>query len=74
MAIAPLPPLEHPTTLYETDYLHWLEITVQQLRCHDYANVDWVNLVEELEDMGRRERKRKLNYHGSCFQKVVPTC
>jgi hypothetical protein len=44
-------------SLYETDFVHWVETTVEQLRNQDYACVDWANLIEEIEDMSRRERK-----------------
>ncbi|HAG83223.1 MAG TPA: DUF29 domain-containing protein [Cyanobacteria bacterium UBA12227] len=44
-------------TLYETDYLQWIETSVEKLRSGNYANVDWDNLIEELEDMGRSERR-----------------
>jgi Domain of unknown function DUF29 len=44
--------------LYETDYLQWLETTVDRLRNQNYAAVDWENLIEEIEDMGRSERRR----------------
>ncbi len=44
-------------TLYETDYLRWIETTVERLRSQDYADVDWENLIEEIEDMGRSERR-----------------
>lgn len=43
--------------LYETDYVQWVDATVEQLRAGDYAAVDWDNLIEEIEDMSRRERK-----------------
>jgi hypothetical protein len=43
--------------LYETDYLKWIETTVEKLRVRDYSSVDWENLIEEIEDMGRSERK-----------------
>lgn len=43
--------------LYETDYFQWLETTVQKLRSGDYTSVDWENLIEEIEDMGRSERR-----------------
>ncbi|MDX2241724.1 MAG: DUF29 domain-containing protein [Leptolyngbyaceae cyanobacterium bins.302] len=49
-----------PTNLksgYETDFVQWVEVTVKQLRNQNYAAVDWANLIEEIEDMGRRERK-----------------
>lgn len=47
----------HSPTLYETDYLQWIETTVAKLQGQDYANVDWENLIEEIADMGRSERK-----------------
>jgi hypothetical protein len=42
--------------LYEADFLQWIETTVEQLKAQDYANVDWENLVDEIETMGRSER------------------
>ncbi|BAZ27887.1 hypothetical protein NIES4074_03150 [Cylindrospermum sp. NIES-4074] len=44
-------------TLYEVDYLQWLETTVEKLRSQEYSTVDWGNLIEEIEDMGRSERR-----------------
>jgi hypothetical protein len=43
--------------LYEADYLQWIETTVEKLRQRDYAAVDWENLIEEIADMGRSERR-----------------
>jgi len=45
-------------TLYETDYLQWIETTLARLRSHDYEQVDWEHLIEEIEDMGRSGRLR----------------
>jgi hypothetical protein len=47
----------HSQTLYETDYLQWIETIVEKLQSQDYANVDWENLIEEIADMGRSERR-----------------
>jgi flagellar biosynthesis regulator FlaF len=44
-------------SLYETDFVRWVESTVEQLRTQDYANVDWANLIEEIESMSKQERK-----------------
>ncbi len=44
-------------TLYKTDYLQWIDTTVEKLRSREYANVDWDSLIEEIEDMGRSERR-----------------
>lgn len=43
--------------LYRLDFVRWIETTAEQLRNQDYADVDWENLIEEIEDMSRRERK-----------------
>jgi hypothetical protein len=42
-------------SLYEADYLKWIETTAQKLRVRDYSNIDWENLIEEIEDIGRSE-------------------
>ncbi|MFN6515116.1 MAG: DUF29 domain-containing protein [Nostoc sp. CreGUA01] len=47
----------HSQTLYGIDYLQWIETTVEKLQSQDYANVDWENLIEEITDMGRSERR-----------------
>ncbi len=44
-------------TLYEQDYYQWLTITAEKLRQGKLAEIDVVNLIEEIEDMGRSERK-----------------
>ena len=44
-------------SLYETDFVRWVETVVAQLQAQDYASVDWGNLIEELGEMSRRERK-----------------
>lgn len=43
--------------LYETDYLRWIETTAEKLRKQDYSAIDWENLIEEIENMGRSERR-----------------
>ncbi len=44
-------------SLYETDYLKWIQTTVEKLRVGDYPNIEWENLIEVIEDMGRSERR-----------------
>lgn len=44
-------------SLYDTDYLQWIKTTVEKLHSRDYGNVDWDNLIEEIEDMGRSEQR-----------------
>lgn len=49
-------------TLYDEDYLQWLETTIEKLRAQDYTHIDWEHLIEEIEDMGKSER-RSLESH-----------
>lgn len=46
-------------SLYEKDFNQWIETTIKQIRCQDLNNIDWENLLEELEDLGN-EQKHKL--------------
>lgn len=44
-------------TLYEQDYYCWLEETARLLRNGKLAELDVLNLAEEIEDMGRSEKR-----------------
>lgn len=44
-------------TLYDQDYYLWLKTTINQLRAGQLASVDLDNLIEELESMGRSEKR-----------------
>jgi len=44
-------------SLYDTDYVQWVESTLQKLQQKDYTNVDWENLLDEIGDMSRKERR-----------------
>ena len=48
--------INNVTTLYESDYFQWLEDTLEKLRNQEYEQVDWENLIEEIETMGRSEK------------------
>ena len=49
-------------SLYDIDYQHWIEQTVEQLRTKDFGNLDLDNLIEELESLGRREKHAVSSY------------
>lgn len=44
-------------TLYDSDYLRWLAETAEQLRRGQFEQIDVLNLAEELDDMGRSEKR-----------------
>jgi len=45
------------SNLYDSDYQLWLESTINQLRQGDFQAVDWQNLLEELADLGKNNRR-----------------
>ncbi|GBE74277.1 hypothetical protein myaer87_15040 [Microcystis aeruginosa NIES-87] len=45
------------SNLYDSDYQLWLESTINQLRQGDFQAVDWPNLLEELADLAKSERR-----------------
>ncbi|MEQ8969406.1 MAG: DUF29 domain-containing protein [Coleofasciculus sp. C1-SOL-03] len=46
---------------YKTDYYQWIQETINQLRERNFNQVDWNNLIEELESMGKSERRAVLS-------------
>lgn len=47
-----------PKSLYEIDYNLWVLETVKQLENRDLAALDWENLIEEVSDLSRRDKKK----------------
>ena len=43
--------------LYEADYYRWIQETLETLKQQNYHQVDWENLLDEIEDMGKSERR-----------------
>lgn len=53
--------------LYDTDYFLWLEKQATAIRNNDINAVDWVNLLEEIESLGREQ----LNALNSLLKQVI---
>ena len=51
------PTISKKQSLYEVDYQLWLETTLTQLRQSQYAEVDWKNLLEEIEGMTKSDKR-----------------
>ena len=47
-------------TGYEEDYYLWIKTMVKRLKERDYSQIDWDNLIEEIEDMGRSQKRAML--------------
>jgi hypothetical protein len=43
--------------LYETDFLLWTEETIAKLKARDFDHVDLENLIEEIESLGKSDKK-----------------
>lgn len=48
---------DSPANLYEQDYYRWIEQTALSLRKQAFDQLDLENLIEEIEDMGRSEKR-----------------
>jgi Domain of unknown function DUF29 len=44
-------------SLYEQDYLLWIEDIVNKLRNRDIEGLDFENLIEEIESLGRSDKR-----------------
>jgi hypothetical protein len=51
-------------SLYESDFYAWTQKQAQLLRSHEWEHVDLENLVEEMETLGRQERRELVNRLG----------
>lgn len=48
-------------SLYESDYHAWLEAQAKALRTRDVASIDFDNLTDEVEDLGKSEKRQILS-------------
>jgi Domain of unknown function DUF29 len=56
--------LANSQSIYNTDYAVWLEQNITLLKQGEYQQIDWQNLIEELESLGKsqkRELKSRLS-------------
>jgi Domain of unknown function DUF29 len=44
------------TKLYDRDFSLWIDTTVEQLKHKNLDNIDWENLIEEIESLGKSEK------------------
>lgn len=49
------------TTLYETDFYAWTQRQAALLREEEFTEVDWNNLIEEIEALGRSDIRELTN-------------
>lgn len=49
-------------SLYDTDYQLWLDQTAAHLKVRDFGQIDLENLIEEIESLGRSEKRAISSY------------
>ncbi len=57
--------------LYETDFNLWVEKTVEIIKNRDVKNMDWENLLEEIEDMGASQKRSLDSYVQRLIEHVL---
>jgi hypothetical protein len=57
--------------LYDQDFALWIEKTVKQLKSGDLSQVDLENLIEEVESLGRRDKRELKNRLITLFEQAL---
>ena len=47
--------------LYDQDYNLWIETTITQVKERNFDEVDWDNMLEELESLGKSDKRELRN-------------
>ena len=58
-------------TLYDIDFALWIEDTVNQLKSRNIENLDWDNLIEEIESLGKRDKRELKNRLVTLFEHIL---
>ncbi|MFW6296699.1 MAG: DUF29 domain-containing protein [Halothece sp.] len=57
--------------LYESDYHLWVIETVEKLQNREFEAVDWEDLIEEILDLSRREKRKLQNLLKRLFEHLL---
>ncbi len=57
--------------LYDIDYNLWVLDTVKKLKVRDLDSLDWDNLIEEVEDLSRRDKKKLKSLLKRLFEHLL---
>jgi hypothetical protein len=61
-------------TLYDCDFNLWIEETITQLKAKNIEKLDWGNLIEEIEALGKRDKRELENRLISLFEHALKYC
>jgi hypothetical protein len=60
--------------LYEQDFSLWIEDTINKLKTRDHDNLDWENLIEEVESLGKSQRKSVRSFVVRLLEHLLKRC
>ncbi|HAN74585.1 MAG TPA: DUF29 domain-containing protein [Planktothrix sp. UBA8407] len=61
-------------TLYDSDFALWVEDTVNKLKAKDTKDLDWENLIEEMESLGKSQRKTVRSFLFRLLEHLLKRC
>ncbi len=61
-------------TMYEKDFALWVEDTVNKLKARNTEDLDWENLIEEIESLGARDRRELESRLTTLFEHAFKRC
>ena len=57
--------------LYDQDYNLWQQSTITALKNHDVTNLDWNNLIVEIEEVGKSQKRALKNYTQRLIEHIL---
>ena len=61
-------------TLYDQDFALWIETTVKQLKAGELQKIDVENLIEEIESLGKSQRKAVRSFLLKLLEHLLKRC
>ena len=58
-------------TLYDSDFALWIDDTVQKLKARNTENLDWENLIEEVESLGKSDKRKLRSLLSRLFEHLL---
>lgn len=60
--------------LYDKDFALWIEETVKQLQAKNTKDLDWENLIEEIESLGKSQRRAVRSFLLRLLEHLLKRC
>ena len=63
--------MTHTKELYERDYDLWLKKAIAAIKNQDYNNLDWDNLLIEIEEVGKSQQRALKSYTKRLIEHIL---